>query len=65
MSVTLTKGTGIRVNKDEEIFQIGKDWVVVNFKNQSSHYFYGKREAMQFLKQFKEANNYQVKGGLL
>jgi len=52
-SHTLKRGTGIAVNKDEEIFQVGKDWAIVNFKNGGAHYFHGKREAMRFLKQFK------------
>ena len=52
-SYSLTKGTGLAVNKNEEIFQVGKDWALVNFQTQSAHYFHGKRDAMRFLKQFK------------
>lgn len=49
-STTLVKGTGIKVTDDEEIFQVNKDWVLVDFKTQSAHYFHGKRDAMRFLK---------------
>lgn len=55
-SHTLIRGTGLKVNEDEEIFQVGKDWALVNFKNGGAHYFHGKREAMNFLKQSKVVN---------
>ena len=51
-SYTVTKGQGLRVNDNAEVFQVGKkDWAVVDFQTQSAHYFLNKREAMRFIKQ--------------
>jgi len=60
-SITITKGTGIRVDSHNEIFQIGKDWLLFDFNTQSGHWFSGKRDAMRFLKlNRKEKGNDEI-----
>lgn len=57
MAITIKRGTGISINNHEEIFQIGRDWLVFDFATQSGHWFSGKRDAMRFLKFMKTTTN--------
>ena len=49
----IVKGTGYWRDGDEEIFQVGKDWVIWNWVDQCGHYFDGKRDMLRFIKAVK------------
>lgn len=54
MSVAIKRGTGIKVTENEEVFNIGKDWLVWDFKHSGGHWFANKREAMRFIKYVRD-----------
>jgi len=47
---SITKGQGYWRGGYDEIFNIGKNWLLWNWRDNEGRYFNGKRDAMRFIK---------------
>ena len=46
----ITRGQGYWQNGDDEIFNLGKDWLIWNWQHNDGRWFRNKTEAMRFIK---------------